>query len=159
MTNPLCLSCLGSSLVWVDLLAILVVADAGWWETVSAAFAGTDTMRELSAMLFSLRKEVRPRFISVRNVPNNLAMNGARDTVLQLEVHLGNSVFWEYGCIRDITNGSLESFISNFPFSNQAIEKRGFLLTDSTIFLIVKRLIALSLGVHREQLEHRIGFT
>jgi hypothetical protein len=31
-------------------------------------------------------------------------MDGARDTVLQLEVHLGNGVFWEYGCIRDITD-------------------------------------------------------
>jgi len=39
----------------------------------------------------------------VPNVPDNLSMNGARDTVLQLEVHLGNGVFWEYGCIRDIT--------------------------------------------------------
>jgi len=32
-------------------------------------------------------------------------VNGARDTVLQLEVHLGNCVFWEYRGIRDITNG------------------------------------------------------
>jgi hypothetical protein len=39
----------------------------------------------------------------VQSVPNNLAMNGARDTVLQLEVHLRNSVFWEYGSVRDIT--------------------------------------------------------
>jgi hypothetical protein len=30
---------------------------------------------------------------------------------------------------------------------------------DSTMFRIVKRLIALSLGVHREQLEQRIGLT
>jgi hypothetical protein len=36
-------------------------------------------------------------------VPDNLAVDGARDTVLQLEVHLGNGVFWEYGGIRDIT--------------------------------------------------------
>lgn len=39
----------------------------------------------------------------MRDVPNNLAMDGARDTVLQLEVHLGNGVFWEYGSVRDIT--------------------------------------------------------
>jgi hypothetical protein len=32
----------------------------------------------------------------VRDVPDNLAMDGAGDTVLQLEVHLGNGVFWEY---------------------------------------------------------------
>lgn len=30
---------------------------------------------------------------------------------------------------------------------------------DSTMFLMVNLLIALSLGVHREQLEHRMGFT
>lgn len=30
---------------------------------------------------------------------------------------------------------------------------------DSTMFLIVNLLIALSLGTHREQLEQRIGLT
>ena len=30
-------------------------------------------------------------------------MDGARNAVLQLEVHLGNCVFWEYGSVRDIT--------------------------------------------------------
>ena len=30
---------------------------------------------------------------------------------------------------------------------------------DSTMFLMVNLLIALSLGVHREQLEQRIGLT
>jgi hypothetical protein len=29
---------------------------------------------------------------------------------------------------------------------------------DSTMLRMVKRLMALSLGVHREQLEHRMGF-
>lgn len=33
-------------------------------------------------------------------------MNGARDTVLQLEVHLGDGVLGEDGGIRDITDGS-----------------------------------------------------
>lgn len=94
----------------------------------------------------------------MRNVPNYLAMNGARDTVLQLEVHLGNSVFWEYRCVGDITNRSLENCISNPSFPIK-LPSKDFLLTDSTMFLIVKRLIALSLGVHREQFEHRIGFT
>jgi hypothetical protein len=63
--------------------------------------------------LFYARKDVRPRFISVRNVPNNLAMDGARDTVLQLEVHLGNGVFWEYGSVRDITYSP--QFVSTSP--------------------------------------------
>jgi hypothetical protein len=47
--------------------------------------------------------EVRPRIFSVGSVPNDLSMNGARHAVLQLEVHLGNCVFWEHGSIRDIT--------------------------------------------------------
>ena len=49
--------------------------------------------------------EVRPRFISRGDIPDNLAVNGARDTVLQLEVHLGNGVFREHRGVRDITCG------------------------------------------------------
>lgn len=37
------------------------------------------------------------------NIPNNLAVNGARDAVLKLQVHLGHSVLWENGGVRDIT--------------------------------------------------------
>lgn len=37
------------------------------------------------------------------NVPDNLAVNGARDAVLQLEVHLGNSVLGVDRSLRDIT--------------------------------------------------------
>lgn len=64
---------------------------------------GIEHCEKLSALLNFQGKDVRPRFISVRDVPDNLAMNGAGDTVLQLEVHLGNGVFWEYGSVRDIT--------------------------------------------------------
>lgn len=39
----------------------------------------------------------------MRDVPDDLAMDSARDAVLQLEVHLGNGVFWEYGSVRDIS--------------------------------------------------------
>jgi hypothetical protein len=49
--------------------------------------------------------DVRPRFFSVFYVPDYLAMDGARDAVLQLEVHLGNGVFWEYGGVGNITCG------------------------------------------------------
>lgn len=37
------------------------------------------------------------------NVPDNLAVDSARDTVLQLQVHLGYSVLSEDGGIGDIT--------------------------------------------------------
>jgi len=77
---PLCLSSLCSGLVRVDLLSILIVANTWGRSTIAAAFAGTDT--------------------------DNLAVDGARDTVLKLEVHLGNGVLWEYRGVRDITNGS-----------------------------------------------------
>lgn len=37
------------------------------------------------------------------NVPDNLAVDSTRDAVLQLQVHLGDSVLGEDGGIRDIT--------------------------------------------------------
>jgi hypothetical protein len=37
------------------------------------------------------------------NVPDNLAVDGARDTVLQLQVHLGDGVLREDGGIGDVT--------------------------------------------------------
>jgi hypothetical protein len=101
------------------------------------------------------RKDVRPRFFSVRDVPDNLAMDGAGDTVLQLEVHLGNGVFWEYRCVRDITWNPSAGYSSEFEQSRG--HKR--IAADSTILRIVNLFIALSLGVHREQLEHLIGLT
>jgi hypothetical protein len=60
-------------------------------------------LEKLSALLFSVGVLVliQGRMFNqgssqVQSVPNNLAVNGARDTVLQLEVHLRNGVFWEY---------------------------------------------------------------
>lgn len=74
-------------MVGVDFLAVLVVTNSWWGSTVAATLTRSDT--------------------------NNLAMDGARDTVLQLEVHLGNGVFWEYGSVRDITNGSRLDHVAN----------------------------------------------
>ena len=39
------------------------------------------------------------------NVPNDLAVNGTRDAVLQLEVHLGDGVLGENRGVRDVTCG------------------------------------------------------
>jgi hypothetical protein len=57
----------------------------------------------VSTQILDRLTDVRPRFISSAVLPNDLAVDSARNTVLQLEVHLGNGVFREYGCIRDIT--------------------------------------------------------
>jgi hypothetical protein len=82
-------------MVRVDLLSILIVADSWRRSSVSATFTGTDTARESLALLFCSRNRCSTKVLL--NVPDYLAMDGARDAVLQLEVHLGNGVFWEYG--------------------------------------------------------------
>jgi hypothetical protein len=51
--DRLCLSSLGSGLVGVDLLSVLVVSDSWRGCSVAATFTGTNTVRELSALLFS----------------------------------------------------------------------------------------------------------
>lgn len=170
--DSLCLSGLCSGLVRVDLLSILVVADTGRRRSVSAALTGTDTTRK-SALKFCFRLHVRPRFVSSAVLPNNLAVDGARDAVLQLEVHLGNGVFWEYRCIRNITCEEIYQHMvpqisSHIPRSDFCVHRPPISISwsrkgrdiriaaDSTMFLMVNLFIALSFGVHREQLEQRI---
>lgn len=73
----LCLEDLGGLLLRVDLLAILVVSDSWGRGTVAAAFPRSDT--------------------------DDLAVDGAGDAVLKLEIHLGDGVVGEDGGIRNIT--------------------------------------------------------
>jgi len=46
--NPLSLGGLGGSLVWVNLLSILVESDSWGWLSVATAFTGTDTAKQSS---------------------------------------------------------------------------------------------------------------
>lgn len=71
---------------------------------ISSAYAAGDKAR--SRTLSFLRE-------GGTNVPDNLAVDGARDTVLQLEVHLGNRVLGEDGGVRDITDGGRLDHVAN----------------------------------------------
>lgn len=96
-THEECITSLQSlgSLLGVDLLAVLVVSDSWGRGAVSAAFPRSDT--------------------------HNLAVNGARDAVLELEVHLGDGVVGEHRGVGDITckNGLLET-IDLPPFASHS---------------------------------------
>jgi hypothetical protein len=130
-----------SGLLGVDLLPILVVPNSRRRGTVSAAFSRTHT--------------------------HDLAVDSAADAVLQLEVHLGNGVVGEDGSVRDITC-SIEDVLDlglckgmvvfriQARFAGQ-VDIR--IAADSTMFLMVNLFMALSLGVQREQFEHRMGLT
>jgi len=82
-------------------------------------------------------------------------VDSARDTVLKLQVHLGDGVLREDGGIRDVTwqVGSDYSKRAEVEYGDVRIA------ADSTMLRMVNLLIALSLGVHREQLLHRMGLT
>lgn len=82
-------------------------------------------------------------------------MDGARDTVLKLQVHLRDSVVGEDGGIRDITWRSMS--VSHVYHPNSFLNSR--IAADSTMFRIVNLLMALSFGVHLEQLLHLTGLT
>ena len=98
------------------------------------------------------------------NVPDDLAVDSAGDAVLELQVHLGDGVLGEYGGIGDITCVALV-FKSPMPpllFCSDAVRACPGdvrMAADSTMLRMVNLLIALSLGVHREQLEQRMGLT
>lgn len=96
-------------------------------------------------------------------------MDGAGDAVLQFKVHLGHGVFGEYGGVGDVTYGNFK-ILSLWDFRGRGNWFVGCgkemtrgrdtrIAADSTMLRMVNLLIALSLGVHLEQLEHRIGFT
>jgi len=99
-------------------------------------------------------------------------VDGARDAVLELQVHLWDGVLGEDGGIGDIT--CTEFSVSHLLFilsylHSQAIHSSNSpgirsvfdvrIAADSTMLRMVNLLMALSFGVHREQLEHLTGLT
>jgi hypothetical protein len=102
-------------------------------------------------------------FFEVLNIPHDLSVDSARDAVLELQVHLGDSVLGEDGGVRDITCPDCQSmFLLLLPIPTLVV-RPGVgdvrMAADSTMLRMVNLLIALSLGVHREQLEQRMGLT
>lgn len=90
-------------------------------------------------------------------------MNGARDAVLQLEVHLGDGVLGEDRGVRDVTwkkeRVSTRGHSEGVVFGGEGVRIIIRIAADSTMLRMVNLLIALSLGVHREQLLQRMGLT
>lgn len=132
-------------------------------------------MAEVRPRIFSAAHVAKKAYVVVpamrTNVPDNLAVNRARDAVLQLEVHLGNRVLREHRGVRDITWKTTQVSLIH-DRKPQDVEVKRFaaaspaltriyvrMAADSTMLRMVNRLMALSLGVHREQLEHRMGLT
>lgn len=100
--------------------------------------------------------------------PDDLAVNGAGDAVLQFEIHLGHGVFGENRGVGDVTCfAPPRAFVREHHLWDFGRERKMVwirkdhvrIAADSTMLRMVNLLIALSLGVHLEQLEHRIGFT
>lgn len=89
-----------SGLRGAQLLAILVVPNPRRGSTVAAAFPRADTVIQSVACFYNLRQVCSSRDDVV---PNDLAVDSAGDTVVQLQVHLGDGVVGENGGVRDIT--------------------------------------------------------
>ena len=50
-----------------------------------------------------MRRAKGARAVSGEDIPDDLAVDGARNAVLELEVHLGHRVLGEDGGVRDVT--------------------------------------------------------
>lgn len=138
-------TCNLSDLLWVHLLAILVVPNSWWRSSVSSSFSRSYSAHHIST-LFSSEFTPLPTSRSFREwrkirsteASSTFLVRHNRQRQMHQKYHLSNRINY---------------------ISRSSLSRNIRIAADSTIFRIVNLLIALSFGVHREQLLHLTGLT